>query len=598
MGEKVIRKIVQLIVTKEDWTTGSYLSDNQIGYTVKGEVKNTGLSVVRHALIVAAIVDAKTKKSYKILTKRFKLYKAADYSILPVLQPGESAPFEISVNFPPFKNLLFGKYYLRKLEDDLLVEKFEQRVFLIYDPMALDDKTQEWFKDELLEKLKLIGPKWEARYDRNNTLLGYTCTGYIKNTGYREVQHFLIEGSLRDKTGAMLIFTYDENEYAVVGQQKFDGLKPQKSSGFKINCNVPGGEILEANGWSHDRIDKSYADKEIKTRLIVSYSEEFQTRSIYRDTDEAPTVIEESRGEKKIESREESWVFDDDSNEFLVSGMLKNTGTQDAENVYVIASVVEKESQDPIVWETATETYKTLVIEKIKFLPVNEETTYALKIKIPSGKLFGKNQWTPKKIQEGITQEILEQKIDLYYKKEDVQEEGLKRFRLGNSYFQLKNYIGCIREYNEGIRLNPQEKRLYFNAALSYYKVGELSKSIDYCNKALELDESYASAYYLKGLNYHAAGNYSDALKSYTSTHQLNKEHANSIYNTGCVQIAQGRVNEGVQWIKRALAIDRSQILSHVVRDQELRHHMKHNQFADFLKTIRTEMYEKETGKL
>ena len=92
-------------------------------------------------------------------------------------------------------------------------------------------------------------------------------------------------------------------------------------------------------------------------------------------------------------------------------------------------------------------TIKTLTIEKISYLKIDDEYLYSFRLKIPLSKLFGKAKWSSKNIAQGIEEEELAQKVDIYYTKEDVQEEGIKRLRFGNSYYQLNNFRGCLREF-------------------------------------------------------------------------------------------------------------------------------------------------------
>ena len=61
---------------------------------------------------------------------------------------------------------------------------------------------------------------------------------------------------------------------------------------------------------------------------------------------------------------------------------------------------------------------------------------------------------------------------------------------LGNCYSAKENMTEAINYYKQGISLNPNVARLYFNAGISYGKIGKLDSSDIYFNRAFELDPS------------------------------------------------------------------------------------------------------------
>ncbi len=440
MGEKYIKKIVNLTVIREEWQSSAVSDSGLTSFAVHGEVKNTGLSEIKNAIVVAAIISKKSNKTFQLLTKKLAIYKAADYTILPPIKPGDALPFEITIAFPPSRTLLTGSLGIRTLENKILNDIYSQKVFLIYDTNVLDNETQEWFKDELLEKIKLIRPQWQAVHNKQKTLKEFNCTGQIKNIGNKEIKNFYVHGILENSYGETITLTSEENEYNIHGNQLFEQIDSNGRADFDFSCRLPSMKILEDNNLTPALIEKRVASGQYKTRIFVQYADSVRTKLTFRDVDEAPSVIEEEFGEKKIEILEEDWSQEDD--EFLITGNIKNSGTRDVENVYIIASIFDKNSKEPIMWETATDTHKTLTIEKISYLKIDEEYSYSFMLKIPSSKLFGKAKWSSKNIAQGIEEEELVQKVDLYYTQEDVQEEGIKRLRFGNSYYQLNNFRG------------------------------------------------------------------------------------------------------------------------------------------------------------
>ncbi|MCH8285482.1 DUF2393 family protein [candidate division KSB1 bacterium] len=587
MGEKYVKKIVNLTIISENWQSSSATGGGNVSYTVQGEIKNSGLSEVKNALLIASIVNKKSNKTFQLVSKKFTIFKAADYSILPPLKSGDILPFEITINFPSSKFLLLGKWGLRSLEDKLLKGKCKQKLYLLYDTKVLDDSTQEWFMDELLENLKLIRPQWSPMHNKNKELIAFKCSGKIKNIGNKAIKKFNVQGVLEDEYGDTLKLNHDEKEYTIQGNQEFEEILPNTRLSFEFTCRLPSQEILSFNKLSSSEIEKRVEIQKIKTRLAIAYLDYKQQKLTYMDVDESPTIIEEDEGNKKIEIIEEDWALDEKNDEYTISGKIKNTGSRDVEYIYIIASIIDKESEKPIAWESATDTLKTLVIEKISYLKINDDWPYEIKLKLPHGKILGKAKWNSKNIQGGVSDGSLIRKVELYYTREDVFEEGMKRLRFGNSYFLLKNFRGCLREYTEGIKLIPDEKRFYLNIGLCYYKEGAIQRAIEYTKKALNIDDQYEKAYYLLGLLYHTMKKYSDALPWYRKAYDIDKSNPKIIYNMGCAEFGDNKINEGIQWLDKAFNFDKTRVITQMIKDPELNPVRKNAKFAEFLKDLR-----------
>ena len=590
MGEKYIKKIVRLSITREEWTNNALYGEDNLQFTVKGEIKNTGLSEVKSAVVIAVIIDAKSKKTFQVFTKKLIIFKAADYTLLPAVKPNQSIPFEISVQFPPFKSLLFGKWSVRSLEDNILKGKFRQKLFLIYDTRVLDDETEKWFREELLDNIKLMSLKWDALYSKNKKLLGYKCTGQIKNIGVKHVENFYILAFLENKFGKPIILYQNDEEKRIEGSYIVPKISPHEKIRFEVFCRIPDEELLKENKLSLAAIQEKVEKEEFRIRITTMFVESIESKQrIYRSVTDDPTVIEEEMGVSKIEKIQEVWSFDPVNEEYSVSGIIKNTGERDVEDVYLLASIIDKEKGEPIIWETASDTFKTLVIEKIPYISIDEDIPFAFTIKLPSGKIFSKTKWNVKNIPEGIEQGNLTQNVELYYVKEDISEEGLKRLRFGNSYFQLKNYRRCIQEYLEGIKLIPDEKRLFFNLSLCYYKVEEIQKALEYCLMALKLDLHYEKALYLMGLLNHHIKKYEDALSWYHKALETTPENAKILYNIGCIYMELNNTQKGFDFLRQAYAKDRNRIFSQIVRDADFVKIRGNKEFIDFIQNIQRE---------
>ncbi len=592
MAEKVIKKVVRLVVTKEDWSSNKNLREGRVVFTVTGEIRNVGFSEIKNAIVVGAIVNSKTQKTYQIVTRKFRIFKAADYSIVPIIKPDDTLPFEVSIEFPQFNSLVFGKKMIRNLEDNIQKGDFEEKVFLIYDKNVLDDTTQEWFRDELLNNLRFIRPKWTMIYNEGGKLTRFKCDGIVKNGSFKEIKNFEIFGTIEEAPTKPLTFNFLDDTYQIIAKKEIDKIQPNHLKKFTFTCQIPPDEILLENNYTIEKLEEEFKSGYLTPSLAASFIDEKKKHSVYRDTDEAASVIQEIEGETKAEEYDIDWRNDDDNNEYVITGGVRNTGSRDIDALYVISSIISKKSGEPLVWETATETVKSISIEKVSYLRKEEKIEFKIRLKKPGKKSLEKNDIKAKTVEEGLRTDELQQKVELYYHKEDVYEEGIKRLKLGNSYFQLKNYSGCIREFLEGMKLIPTEKRFCFNVALCYYKINKMDQAVNYCKRALKIDEDYVNAYYLMGLIYHNLKRYDDALDMYRLAHKNDKENLRILYNIGCIHFLKEDVKQGIEWFKKGIKTDKSALISQMVRDADLKKMKNNEEFNDFLQYIREDVIE------
>ncbi|MFC1564066.1 tetratricopeptide repeat protein [candidate division KSB1 bacterium] len=587
MAQKVIKKVVKLVVTKEDWTSNKNVREGRIVYTVTGEVKNIGFSEIKNAIVIGAIVNTKTRRTYQVITRKLQIFKAADYTIMPVIKPNDTMPFEISIVFPPFNTLILGKKMIKNLEDNIQKGDFEEKVYLIYDKNVLDEATQEWFKDELLNNLKFIRPVWTPIHNEAGKLIAFKCNTSLKNGGFKEIREFEVYGLIEEAPAKALSFNYLDDTYEIVAKQKIDKLGPSQVKKIELKCQVPPDEILMENDYTLNKLEEDFKGGVISPAMSARFIDDRKKHSVYRDSDEHASIIQEIEGESKAEENNIEWRDDEDKDRFIITGNIRNTGTRDIDALYVIASILKKEKEEPIIWETPTESFKSISIEKIAYLKTGDECEFSMKLVKPGKKSLERNNVKAKTTEEGLRTEELIQKVELYYHKEDVYEEGIKRLRLGNSYFQLKNYRGCITEFLEGMKLVPKEKRFCFNLGLCYFKLTKMDQAVNYCKKALIIDENYVNAYYLLGLIYHNLKKYDDAIDMYKLALKNDKENPKIKYNIGCIYFLKNEVKEGIKWLNEGMEKDRNSIISQMVRDADLKKVKNNDQFAEFLQNLR-----------
>ena len=69
----------------------------------------------------------------------------------------------------------------------------------------------------------------------------------------------------------------------------------------------------------------------------------------------------------------------------------------------------------------------------------------------------------------------------------------------GNGIYKEGNYPGALKEYEEAIRRNPDDAKIYGNKALCYLKLMEPVMAIKECDAALKRDPNFVRAFERKG---------------------------------------------------------------------------------------------------
>jgi tetratricopeptide (TPR) repeat protein len=77
----------------------------------------------------------------------------------------------------------------------------------------------------------------------------------------------------------------------------------------------------------------------------------------------------------------------------------------------------------------------------------------------------------------------------------------------GNAYYNKKDYDGAIADYNQAIKLDPNQALTYHvlafaNRARIYFDKKDYDRAIADYNEAIKLDPKLATAYNLRGLAY------------------------------------------------------------------------------------------------
>jgi stress-induced-phosphoprotein 1 len=82
----------------------------------------------------------------------------------------------------------------------------------------------------------------------------------------------------------------------------------------------------------------------------------------------------------------------------------------------------------------------------------------------------------------------------------------------GNELFKKGIFPEALKEYDEGLRRDPDAVTLYSNRSATYIKLGEFLIALKDADKCLEMDPNFIKAYSRKGTCHHFLKEYHKAL--------------------------------------------------------------------------------------
>jgi serine/threonine protein kinase len=142
--------------------------------------------------------------------------------------------------------------------------------------------------------------------------------------------------------------------------------------------------------------------------------------------------------------------------------------------------------------------------------------------------------------------------------------EGLKinprnpaaHYNLGNALAQKGRLREAAAEYRKAIAIAPNLTAAHFNLAMALLRSGEIDAAISEYREAIRTKPSFAEAYVNLGVAYHKKGEVDQALKAYRQAVRINPRHAEAHHKIGMTFFMKGLLDEAINAYRDALRIN------------------------------------------
>ena len=129
-------------------------------------------------------------------------------------------------------------------------------------------------------------------------------------------------------------------------------------------------------------------------------------------------------------------------------------------------------------------------------------------------------------------------------------------YKKGINSMSNEKFEDAVRSFELALRLDSKYVDAWIKKGYSHFHLGEYNSAITSYDKALEIDINNVEPWNLKGLAYYRLRNYDKAIASCEKAIDVNPNEAMVWYNYACYLVLSGRIDEGLEALKRSIEID------------------------------------------
>jgi tetratricopeptide (TPR) repeat protein len=125
----------------------------------------------------------------------------------------------------------------------------------------------------------------------------------------------------------------------------------------------------------------------------------------------------------------------------------------------------------------------------------------------------------------------------------------------GVAYRVKANYAQAIDDFNEAIRLVPNNANAFNNRGVAYRNMGDLDRAVADYDQAILIKPDYVAAFYNRGLALADKKEYAKAISDFTAVLRVDPKNPTVLYRRGTTYLNSGNIEAGNADLAEAKAI-------------------------------------------
>ncbi len=136
----------------------------------------------------------------------------------------------------------------------------------------------------------------------------------------------------------------------------------------------------------------------------------------------------------------------------------------------------------------------------------------------------------------------------------------------GIDYYEKSDYDRAIQDFSEAIRLNPKDtvrsipndSSVYALRGNAYRKKGDYDRAIQDLNEAIRLHPNYEPAYHDRGIVFDIKDDYDSAIQNYDQAIRLNPNDSSAYFSRGRAYFNKGDYDRAIQDYSKAIRLNQN----------------------------------------